>query len=105
MISAEEAYRMAMPRLDEYRDFIDSEIRKAVAEHKVDIIIRKFPYGNWLYNESKLEDPDAKRVIKELRQLGYVVTGYYREDIQFVDMGLQINWDKNLNSKIAPETK
>ena len=48
----------------------------------------------WLYNESKLEDMDAKRCICELRDLGYVISQFYRTDIQFVDVGLIIDWSK-----------
>lgn len=32
MISAKEAYNMAAPKLDEYREFLDKAIRKAADE-------------------------------------------------------------------------
>lgn len=93
MISAKEAYNMAAPRLDEYRKFLDAEIRKAAEKGDTSVIIRKDPYNMWLYNESKLEDMDAKRCLRELRDLGYAVSELYREN-QFVDIGLIIDWSK-----------
>ena len=95
MISAKEAYDLAAPRLDEYLAFIDARIRAAAAENKTSVIIREDPYGHWLYGgESTISDPAVKKCLAKLRELGYTVTEYYREDIQFVDMGLQISWDK-----------
>lgn len=91
MISAKEAYNMAAPKLDEYRKFLDTEIRKAAEDGKTSVIIRKDPYNMWLYNESKLEDMDAKRCLRELRDLGYSIRLLYRE-AQFVDVGLIIDW-------------
>lgn len=93
MISAKEAYNMAAPKLDEYRKFLDTEIRKAAEKGDTSVIIRKDPYNMWLYNESKLEDMDAKRCLRELRDLGYTIRELYREG-QFVDMGLIIDWSK-----------
>lgn len=93
MISAKEAYNMAAPKLDEYRKFLDTAIRKAVSEGKTSVIVREHPYDMWLYNESKLEDMDAKRCLRELRDLGYVVRHLYREG-QFVDVGLIIDWSR-----------
>lgn len=93
MISAKEAYNMAAPKLDEYRKFLDMEIRKAAEKGDTTVIIRKDPYNMWLYNESKLEDMDAKRCLRELRDLGYSIRLLYRE-AQFVDVGLIIDWSK-----------
>lgn len=93
MISAKEAYNMAAPKLDEYRKFLDAAIRKAAEEGKTSVIIREHPYAMWLHNESKLEDMDAKRCLRELRDLGYAIRELYRE-AQFVDIGLIIDWSK-----------
>ena len=95
MISAKEAYDLASPKLDEYLSFIDAKIREAASAGKTSIIIREDPYGRWLYGgESTISDPAVKKCLAKLRELGYSVTEYYREDIQFVDMGLHISWDK-----------
>ena len=93
MISAKEAYNMAAPKLDEYREFLDKAIRKAADEGNTSVIIRQHPYDMWLYNESKLDDMDAKRCLQELRDLGYNISQLYRE-CQFVDVGLIIDWSK-----------
>lgn len=93
MISAKEAYNMAAPKLDEYRKFLDAAIRKAADEGNTSVIIRQHPYDMWLYNESKLNDMDAKRCLRELRDLGYNISQLYREG-QFVDTGLIIDWSK-----------
>ena len=95
MISAKEAYDLASPRLDEYLLFIDARIRAAAAENKTSVIIREEPYGHWLYGgEPALSDPSVRKCLAKLRELGYTVTEHYREDIQFVDMGLKIDWGK-----------
>ena len=94
MISAKEAYDMAAPKLDEYRSFLDKKIHEAAKSGKTSVIVREDPYNIWLYNESKLEDMDAKRCIRELRDLGYVIRQLYRTDVQFVDVGLIIDWSK-----------
>lgn len=93
MISAKEAYNKAAPKLDEYRTFLDKAIRKAADNGETFVIIREDPYNMWLYNESKLEDMDAKRCLRELRDLGYVIRQLYRE-AQFVDVGLIIDWSR-----------
>ena len=94
MISAKEAYDMAAPRLDEYRKFLDTEIRKAAEKGDTSIIIRKDPYNTWLYNESKLDDMDAKRCVRELRDLGYTIRQFYQDGSQFSDVGLIIDWSR-----------
>lgn len=94
MISAKEAYDMAAPKLDEYRLFLDKKIREAAKSGETSVIVREDPYNMWLYNESKLEDMDAKRCIHELRDLGYVISQLYRTDVQFVDVGLIIDWGR-----------
>lgn len=93
MISAKEAYNISAPRLDEYRTFLDKEIRKAADDGKTSVIIRAHPYAMWLYNESTLSDMDAKRCLRELRDLGYAIRELYREG-QFVDVGLIIDWSR-----------
>lgn len=94
MISAKEAYSLSAPNLEIYRAFIDKRIREATSAGILRVEIREDPYSMWLYNESKLSDVDAVRVIKELRDLGYDVSQYYRE-AQFVDVALVISWDKS----------
>ena len=93
MISAKEAYDLSAPNLEKYRAFINERIREAAANGKLKIEIREDPYSMWLYNESKLSDADAVRVLKELRDLGYDVSQYYSE-AQFVDVALVISWEK-----------
>ena len=93
MISAKEAYNMAAPKLDEYRKFLDTAIRKAADNGNTSVIIRQHPYDMWLYNESKLDDMDAKLCLQELRDLGYNISQFYRE-CQFVDVGLIIDWSE-----------
>ena len=93
MINAKEAYDLSAPNVDTYRAFIDKRIREAAANGKLKIEIREDPYSMWLYNESKLSDTDAVRVLKELRDLGYSVSQYYSE-AQFVDVALVISWEK-----------
>ena len=94
MISAKEAYSLSAPNLEEYRTFIDKRIREATSAGILRVEIREDPYCMWLYNESKLSDTDAVRVLKELRDLGYSVSQYYSE-AQFVDIALVISWDKS----------
>ena len=79
MISAKEAYSLSAPNLERYRAFIDKRIREATSVGILRVEIREDPYSMWLYNESELSDKDAVRVIKELRDLGYNVSQYYRE--------------------------
>ena len=93
MISAKEAYDLAAPNLEKYRAFINERIREAAANGKLKVEIREEPCSMWLYNESKLSDTDAVRVLKELRDLGYSVSQYYSE-AQFVDVALVISWEK-----------
>ena len=93
MISAKEAYDLSAPNLERYRAFIDKRIREATGVGILRVEIREDPYSMWLYNESELSDTDAVRVLKELRDLGYSVSQYYRE-AQFVDVALVISWEK-----------
>ena len=95
MISAKEAYDMAAPKLDEYREFLDKKIREAVGKGDTSVIVREDPYNMWLYNENRLEDMDAKRCIKELRDLGYAIRQLYNSSSYFADVGLIIDWGKN----------
>jgi gp48 len=95
MISAKEAYDIATPKLDEYREFLDKKIREAANKGETSVIVRESPYDMWLYIETELDDRDAKRCIKELRDLGYTVSHFYKEGSQFVDVGLFIDWGKN----------
>lgn len=94
MISAKEAYIKAAPNLDEYRKFLDKKIRESAGKGETFVIVREEPYNMWLYNETTLDDMDAKRCIRELRDLGYVIRQLYRTDVQFVDTGLIIDWGK-----------
>lgn len=94
MISAKEAYDMAAPKLNEYREFLDKKIREAAGEGETSVIVREDPYNMWLYNENALNDMDAKRCIKELRDLGYAIKQLYNDASYFVDTGLLIDWGK-----------
>lgn len=94
MISAKDAYIMAAPKLDEYRLFLDKKIREAAENGETSVIVREDPYHMWLYDESRLEDMDAKRCVRELRDLGYAIKQLYRTDVQSVDVGLIIDWGK-----------
>lgn len=96
MISAKEAYKLAAPNLDKYREFIDKRILKAANDGKTEIMIYDDPYNMWLYVEQELpaKDPDGARVVKELRDLGYRVSQYYSDGQQFADVALVIKWDK-----------
>lgn len=93
MITAKEAYKIAKPAYDNYMAFLDKKIRKAAGERKTEIIIRESPYNDWLYDEKNLKkrDEDAYKAISKLRELGFSVGLYYNE-LQFVDIGLRINW-------------
>ena len=71
MISAKDAYALAAPKLDEYRSFLDSRIREAAERGMTSVTVREDPYNNWLRNETTLDDMDARRCIRELRDLGY----------------------------------
>ena len=95
MINAKEAYNSSAPNLERYRAFIDLRIREAIGVGVLRVEIREDPYAMWLYDESKLSERDAcaAKVIKELRNLGYTVSQYYRE-AQFVDVALVISWEK-----------
>lgn len=94
MISAKDAYALAAPKLDEYRSFLDSRIREAAERGMTSITVREDPYNNWLRNETTLDDMDARRCIRELRDLGYAIEQLYRTDVQSVDVGLIIDWSK-----------
>lgn len=94
MISAKEAYNLSAPRLDEYRSFLDTKIREAVKKREASITIKEDPYNMWLYKEDELEDMDAKRCIKELRELGYSIKQLYDGSGYFLNVGLIIDWSK-----------
>ena len=94
MISAKEAYSLSAPNLERYRAFIDARIREATSAGSLRVEIREDPYSMWLYDEKRLSDTDAVRVIKELRDLGYHLSQHYNE-AQFLDVALVISWDKS----------
>jgi hypothetical protein len=75
-------------------NFLDKKIREATGEGETSVIVREDPYNMWLYNETTLEDMDAKRCIRELRDLGYAIRQLYKSDSYFVDSGLLIDWGK-----------
>ncbi len=86
MISAKEAYIIAAPKLDEYRLFFRQGNSRSRCKRETSVIIRDDPYNMWLYSESRLEDMDAKRCIRELRDLGYAIKQFYQDGSQFVDV-------------------
>ena len=90
MITAEEARQLSGPSAEDYLNELDPLIRKAAINKEREIIIRKNPYAEWLYDEKDLS-PEARRAVGLLRDAGYKLSLYYVE-LQFVDMGLQIEW-------------
>lgn len=91
MITAKEAYEIANPMFDVYVEFLDKSIREAAEKGETYVLIRQSPYCGWLYDERKLEDKDAKKVIALLRENGFKLGLYYQE-LQLVDIGLEISW-------------
>ena len=97
MINAREAYDLAAPNLNTYREYIDKRIREAASNGVLKIEIREVPYNKWLYgkaDELAKTDACAAKVVRELRGLGYNLRQYYDEGSQFVDVALVINWEK-----------
>lgn len=89
MITATEARALAGPAPEEYLAFIESQIREAAKGKQREVIIRSEPYASWLYGRN-LTDA-AYKVIEELKHKGFEVSLHYQE-LQFVDMGLKIEW-------------
>ena len=73
MISAKEARELSTPRPGECMVFIDAKIRAAAAENRTSVIISDDRYGPWLY-DGVSSDPDVKKILDKLRELGYSVT-------------------------------
>ena len=97
MISAKEAYDLSAPNLDKYRALINERIREAASAGTLKIEIRDDPYNMWLYgpaNELSKHDACAAKVIRELKDLGYNLRQYYDDSSQFVDVNLDISWEK-----------
>ena len=92
MITAKEAYAIAKPKIDEYMNYLEEQIKEAAYNKQTSTIIRKLPYGEWILDEEKLDD-DAKKAIHSLRSRGFVVSLFY-EERQLVDMGLRISWEQ-----------
>lgn len=93
MITAQEAYDLARPNYDKHIEFLNNKIKEAAKQNKVKIIVREQPYRDWLYSTEKI-GKEEKEVINSLKTRGFSISFYYREDIQFVDCGLVISWDK-----------
>lgn len=92
LITAAEAYDIAHPKYDEYIDFINKRITEAAQNGRAEVVIRENEYAYWLYEEKKMT-ADQKKIVEELRDNGFTVDLYYQE-LQFVDIGLRIAWDK-----------
>ena len=90
MLTAEEARNLSGPSAENYLKEIEPYIQKAASAKERFVIIRKNPYAGWLYDEKDLS-PEARRAVGMLRDAGYKLSLYYIE-LQFVDMGLQIDW-------------
>ncbi|MHB1630650.1 MAG: hypothetical protein ACYCQL_00335 [Acidithiobacillus sp.] len=90
MMTATEARELAGPNADEYLKEIEVYIREAATRKERSVIIRKNPYASWLYDERDMS-PEARIAVNKLREAGYTVLLYYVE-LQFVDMGLEIEW-------------
>lgn len=86
MISAKEARELSAPRPCECMAFIDAKIREAASANKTSAIISDDPYGTWLYDGAS-SDPDVKKILDKLRELGYTVTTHYS-----VYVGIKISW-------------
>ena len=92
MITAKQAAEMAGPKAEEYLEFIEKKIIKAVKDQNRGIIIRDNPYSNWLYGSSSKSNPDeVRKALKTLSDNGFKVSLHYQEN-QFVDIGLKIEW-------------
>lgn len=92
MITAQEAYDLAKPNYDKYLEFINEKIKTAAKNGKTSIIIRENPYSCWLYGPDK-NDQEVDDLLKLLKERGFSISLYYNEG-QFVDIGLNISWDK-----------
>lgn len=89
MITASEARELAGPSAEEHLAIIEQHITKAAKNKNGFVIIRDNPYASWLYGSNK---PDvANVVLKELDRNGFKTSLHYQE-LQFVDMGLKIEW-------------
>ena len=86
MISAKEARELSAPSLDECMAFIDAKIREAASDKKTSVIISDNLYGPWLY-DGATSDPDVKKCLDKLRELGYTVTEHCS-----VYVGIKISW-------------
>lgn len=90
MISAHEARKLAKPNFDAHIAFINERITEAALKGKTEVIIRKAPYRNWLYDREQTNE--AKAVLDMLKAKGFQCKSYYNE-AQFADIGLQIIWE------------
>lgn len=94
MITANQAREIAGPTtqesIDEHLAVIEEKIKKAASDKKRQIILRRYPFGNWAYNMGKSGDV-GEGVFEALRKAGFEISTYYRES-QFVDVGLTIKW-------------
>lgn len=90
MISAHEARKLAKPNFDAHIAFLNERITEAAKQGKTEVIIRKAPYRNWLYD--RVQTSEAKAVLDMLKAKGFQCKSYYNE-AQFADIGLQIIWE------------
>ena len=90
MITAAEARELPGHTPEEYLKEIEVFIRNAAPKKQRSVVIRKNPYAGWLYDEKNMP-PEAKIVIKKLKDAGYSVSLYY-DVLQTENMGLEISW-------------
>ena len=79
-------------------DTILSDIAKAAEAGKYAYTIRDYGFGNSTYCNEKDYPELCKVILKELRALGFVCQ-VHAEERQFVDLWLEIRWDKPSTKK------
>lgn len=94
MISAKEARELSNVGADEILKKIEDKIKYSCESKETQITLRSEPFGYWGYHlDTNDIDPLGKKVVQELRELGYKVSSYY-EAKQFVDVALVISWEE-----------
>lgn len=91
MISAHEARKLSEPNFDVHIAFINERITEAAMKGNTEVIIRKAPYRNWLYNREQTNE--AKAVLDLLKAKGFQCKSYLAQGNQFADIGLHIIWE------------
>lgn len=95
MIDAEQAFDIAKQRNDEFdkhTKFFDDVITEAANAGKTEVIIRKLPYGNWMFYPEHLSK-NEKLIIALLKANGFKIKLFYEDGNQFSDWGMHISWE------------